>query len=97
MSATEVIALIGSILALLVSVTVIVTFFSNKKKAGYDEGRDDGGLRGDVKYVRNGIDDLRLDFKEMSKKYDAQAERLTRVEESCKQAHKRLDEIARQK
>ena len=91
MTTGEIIVFVTGILGIITALCAIATFLAKNKKQGYDEGRDDGGLRGDVKYVRNGVDDLRLDFKDMNRKYDTQAERITRCEESCKQAHKRLD------
>jgi hypothetical protein len=93
MSSEAIIALAGSILAIGSAICAIVTFIINRKKDGYENGKDEEGLRGDIKYMRNGFDDLRLDVKEIARKQDQQNERLIRVEESCKQAHKRIDEI----
>lgn len=93
MSAGEIIALVGGILGILTAIITVATFVSNRKKDGYSEGDQDGTLKGDVKYICRGIDDLRLDVKDLSRKQQDQNERLIRVEESCKQAHKRIDEI----
>lgn len=44
-------------------------------------------------YVSKGVDDIRLDIKDQGRKIDGMNERLTRVEESAKSAHHRIDGI----
>ncbi len=55
------------------------------------EGR--GVLQSDVGYIKAGIDDLKRENKAVNIKIDNISERVTRIEESCKQAHKRIDEL----
>lgn len=50
-------------------------------------------LQNNVDYIRRGVDDIRLDQRVQAQKLDSLAERLTREEESNKQAHKRIDEL----
>ncbi|MFC0392431.1 hypothetical protein [Paenibacillus mendelii] len=50
-------------------------------------------LRNDVDYIKRGIDDVRFEQRERGRRFDALSERVTRVEESAKQAHKRLDRL----
>lgn len=42
--------------------------------------------------IGNGVDNIRLDFKDQARKIDGINDRLTRCEESAKSGHKRLDE-----
>ncbi|WP_335633072.1 hypothetical protein [Brevibacillus formosus] len=49
--------------------------------------------RADIEFIKRGVDDIRLDQKAQGKWFDELSERVTRVEESTKQAHKRLDRI----
>ncbi|MNU04128.1 hypothetical protein D3C72_2484130 [compost metagenome] len=49
--------------------------------------------RADVEYIKRGVDDIRVDVRMQGQKVDGLAERVTRVEESAKQAHKRLDRL----
>lgn len=49
--------------------------------------------KADVEYIKRGVDDIRLEQKAQGKKIDDLAERVTRVEESAKQAHKRIDRL----
>ena len=53
----------------------------------------DTNLRVDVEYIKRGVDDIRLEQKAQGKRIDDLAERVTRVEESAKQAHKRIDRL----
>lgn len=93
MTTVEIIALVISIIGAVSAICAIVAFFINRGKDKYERGDADGSLRGDVKYMRNGFDDLRLDVKEVGRKQDAFGERLIRVEESTKSAHKRIDTL----
>lgn len=93
MDVVSIIALVASILAIIVSVCTIATFVGNKKKDGKAEGTTEGTMLADIRYMRNSFDDLRLDIKELNRKSDNQAERITRLEESNKQAHKRIDNL----
>ena len=93
MTAGAIVGLVGGIVAAIAAICTIATFAINRGKDKYKEGNDDGGIRGDIKYMRNSFDDLRLDVKEIARKQDQQGERLTRVEESVKSAHKRIDTL----
>lgn len=46
-----------------------------------------------VDYIARGVDDIKLDLKDQARKIESQNERLIRVEESAKSAHKRLDKV----
>jgi peptidoglycan hydrolase CwlO-like protein len=96
MSAIEILTLVISIVGAISAICAIVAFFINRGKDKYEKGNDDGNIRGDIKYMRNSFDDLRLDVKEVSRKQDALSERLVRVEESTKSAHKRIDTLEKQ-
>jgi len=59
------------------------------------EGSAGARLQADVDYIKRGVDELRLEVKDQGRRFDELAERVTRVEESSKQAHKRIDRIER--
>jgi len=44
-------------------------------------------------YVSKGVDDIKLDFREQSRRIDTMSDNLIRVEESCKSAHKRINDL----
>ena len=52
-------------------------------------------LRSDMDYIKRGVDEIRVDLRSQGQRMDVLAERVTRIEESAKQAHKRIDEIAK--
>lgn len=53
----------------------------------------DTTLRTDMEYLKRGVDDIRIEQRSQGQRMDAMGERLTRVEESSKQAHKRIDRM----
>lgn len=63
------------------------------KKDVAQEAGTDAALRTDVEYIKRGVDDIRVDVRQQGQRTDALSERVTRVEESAKQAHKRIDKI----
>jgi uncharacterized membrane protein len=48
-------------------------------------------VKAELGYIRKGVDDIRIDLKANEKNIAHLSERVTRVEESSKQAHKRID------
>lgn len=63
------------------------------KKDTAQKGKEDGELKSNTEYIRRRIDDVLLEQRETNKTLNVHAERLSRVEESSKQAHKRIDRI----
>ena len=72
------------------------TFQRNKKKDDVAEGQTKGVMASDLGYIKAGVDDLKREMSEQRKTVEALGERVTRVEESSKQAHKRIDGILKQ-
>lgn len=62
-------------------------------KKDVEEAGSGAVLRTDVEYIMHGVDDVRFELKDQVRRFDALTERVTRVEESTKQAHKRLEKI----
>lgn len=53
----------------------------------------DTALKSDVDYIKRGVDDIKLDMRAQASKIEDIDRRVTRVEESAKSAHKRLDSL----
>lgn len=68
-------------------------YVTGVKKCSKDEGTKSGEIQADIGYIKKGVDDIRIDIKTQEKVVNNLAERVTRVEESTKQAHKRLDRV----
>ncbi|MGG1638242.1 hypothetical protein [Paenibacillus sp. NRS-1760] len=56
-----------------------------------NDAGNDAALKTDVDYIKRGVDDMRLEQRVQGQRFEQLAERVTRVEESAKQAHLRLD------
>jgi predicted nucleic acid-binding Zn-ribbon protein len=70
-----------------------IAFLKGTKKESRDSGQEGGELKRDMQYVRDRIDDVFLEQKETNRNLNALSERVTRVEESAKSAHHRIDEL----
>lgn len=66
---------------------------SQAKKDARTDGLQDGALRVDVEYIKRGVDAVQVEQKVQGKMYSELNERVIRVEESTKQAHRRIDEL----
>ena len=91
MTLTQFLAILGAISPLI----AVITYIRGSNKEIVTDGKDQGELRADIKYIRSGIEDIKLDMRVQDSKIEGLAERLTRVEESTKEAHHRLDDLKR--
>lgn len=90
MSTATIVAIIGGIAGVVFG---LVTLFRNKKEDDNKEGRESGAILSDIGYIKAGVDDIKAEQKEQRKMNMDIERRLTSVEESTKQAHKRIDEL----
>ncbi|GER73446.1 hypothetical protein [Weizmannia acidilactici] len=65
----------------------------NSTKEIKQDGQQNAELKTKLEYISKGVDDIRIDIKSNEKQMQALGERITRVEESAKQAHKRIDSL----
>lgn len=63
------------------------------KQDAKQEASAGAALHTDVEYIKRGVDDIRVEMRMQGQRIDAIAERVTRVEESAKQAHHRINEL----
>lgn len=82
---------LGILLAILSGAISYAAFRRNTNNAIQQDATSNGELKADIRYIKNGVDDVRLEMKSQGKQLDHLAERVTRVEESCKSAHRRMD------
>lgn len=66
------------------------------KKECSNAGKTDGSLSSDVGYIKSGIDDLKRKQETSEGRHYALAERVCIVEESTKQAHKRINGLEKE-
>ena len=84
---------IGVLIAVGGFILSIMGYQLNKQKELKTDTRQDAQIKAQLDYIGKGVDDIRIDLKANEKQIGALSERVTRVEESSKQAHKRLDTI----
>lgn len=91
---------IGLVLTILSVVIALQGYQLNKQKHQKEqtkEEKNDAKENAEIKtqlvYISKGVDDIRIDLKANERQMVALGERVTRVEESSKQAHKRLDNL----
>ncbi|OGO90351.1 MAG: hypothetical protein A2Y17_12350 [Clostridiales bacterium GWF2_38_85] len=70
-----------------------VGYQSGLKKENKAEGENKGVILSDIGYIKSGVDDLKREQRETRTSVTGLSERITRCEESCKQAHNRINEI----
>ncbi len=82
-------------IALIAAISGIILGWLGKTRSHRQDIIQEAGAdalqRADVDYIKRGVDDIRLEQRVQGQRIDALSERVTRVEESAKQAHKRLD------
>lgn len=83
------IALICSLISVIIS---YLTFQRNGRKETREDVRDNVETKAKLNYIVQAVDEIRLDNKARDREVSDINIRLTKLEESCKSAHKRLDE-----
>lgn len=86
-------AIIGIVVGVGGFIFGLVTFFRNKKSDDASEGRKDGTILTELGYIKSGVDDIKRKQEKQDEQNLKFAERLSSVEASAKQAHKRIDNI----
>lgn len=93
----EIVAVIGVISTVCAIVFGYSAFNRNKKKDDSESGEKSGTVLTEIGYIKSGIDDIKRKQERQEEKQEAQhievITRLTSVEASAKQAHKRIDRL----
>lgn len=93
MQATVIIS-IGSLVVAALSVGIAwATLVKKDKKDTSDEGKSKGFIASEIGYIKAGVDDLKREIREIRHELGELSTRVARCEESCKQAHRRIDEL----
>lgn len=93
MQTESIVTLVTIIAALSGVIFGYVGYQRGAKKDCAETGKDNGALMSDIGYIKAGIDDLKHKQETAELRHFALVERVTKVEESSKQAHKRIDRI----
>lgn len=84
---------VGIVLGILTIFSIVFAYNKGLKTDTYNKGSIDTQMKSDIEYIKRRNDDILLEQKDTNKNFNVLSERVTRVEESAKQAHKRLDRI----
>ena len=71
----------------------IISAVRNKKTDDTKEAKEDGIILTELGYIKSGVDDIKQKQREQEKQNIDFVRHLTAVEESTKQAHKRIDKL----
>lgn len=70
-----------------------VGYLKGNKKDTYLEGESKGAQQADIAYIKKQTDNILFEQRDTNRHVNMLSERITRVEESAKSAHKRIDQI----
>lgn len=88
-----VIGAVGAVCAIVFGYT---SYKRNQKTDDSKSGKESGTLFTEIGYIKSGIDDIKRKQDKQDERLLQFSERLTAVEASSKQAHKRLDRLEHQ-
>ena len=97
MESTTIYVLIGAAGTICSIVFGYVGYQRGAKKEIRDDTEIEVTLKTDMEYLKRGVDDIRFEQRSQGQRIDAIVERVTRVEESSKQAHKRIDRVEKER
>ena len=87
----------GAVVGILAALSGVVLGWLGNMRSGRravaEKTAADVQLRTDVEYIKRGVDDIRADVRRQGLRVDELSDRMARVEESAKSAHRRIDEI----
>lgn len=86
------IALLCTVLGVVIS---YLTFQRNKDNSIRAETKENAFTSAKLDYISKGVDDIRLDIKAQDRKIEDIVDRVARIDESTKSAHKRIDRLER--
>ncbi|GIN93313.1 hypothetical protein J22TS1_43640 [Siminovitchia terrae] len=75
-------------------IVAYLTFIRNRDKDTRTDATESAVVRTKLDAIGQGVDSIRIDLKANEKQITHLGERVTRVEESNKSAHRRIDNIA---
>lgn len=90
-------AILGAVSTVFGMIISYFTFMRGRDKHIRTDATENAKVSTKLDHISRGVDDIRIDLRSNEKQINNVAERVTRVEESTKQAHKRIDSIGGEK
>lgn len=85
--------IINLVCSVLVAVITSAVFIRTMRNESKNDGKNDGFISSELGYVKKGIDDINLKLEKQEDRFVELAQRVSSVESSAKQAHKRIDQM----
>lgn len=85
-------AIVGVVFGLSGMLVAWLTWIRYRRQDVSQEAGADASVRLDIEYIKRGVDNIQIDQRAMRDDMGRMADRLARVEESAKSAHKRIDD-----
>ncbi|MBD3917643.1 hypothetical protein H8B09_02680 [Paenibacillus sp. PR3] len=90
-------SIVAVIISAVATISGIVLGWSGRSRTVLQDTVTDAGkdavIRADLEHIKRGIEDIRFEQRALVQRSDLLAERVTRIEELVKQAHKRIDKL----
>ena len=94
MDSTEIVLTIISVLGTISSILFAYLAFKRSNKQEHkDEGKNEGVMLSEIGYIKSSIDRIEKSLNHLEERYTELSNRLVKVEESTKNAHKRITEL----
>jgi hypothetical protein len=90
---------IGILSVTIAGLALLVSFLGlqfTRQKEDKTDTQQDAQIKAQLQYISKGVDDIRIDQKANEKQIGYIGERVTRLEESTKSAHKRIDTLEKE-
>lgn len=82
--------LLLGIVSVLLAVT---TFYNNRRKDTKKEGAQEATFHADLRYIKELLQDVRSEMKELTKSIDQHSEKIAKCEEQLKSAFSRIERL----
>jgi hypothetical protein len=80
-------------LSCVMAIVAIITLAKNAKKDTQDDAVQKATLAADLKYIRDGVDDIKLDNRVIKEDIGKLQTKVARIEQSVESAHQRIDDM----
>lgn len=91
----DVYEIIGIIVGIMGVVFGVIAYMRNKRTDDEKDGKKDGMVLTELGYIKSGVDDIKRKQERQEQQHIEVVKKLTAVEASAKQAHRRIDMIER--
>ena len=81
------------LLGIVSAMLAVSTFNSNRKKEAKSDGAQEAAFHSDIKYIKELLQDVRTEMKELTKSIDQHSEKIAKCEERLRSAFSRIERL----